>query len=1246
MVNLARDLRFSQTLFVRRSDRVIETFSVDFKDYSLNAKLKMQNNILIITEKEFEIIYQTYNKEIENIQVNQTKQILPSNIRSIENPLSRQVETSFISMEVNPALMVSIPPSTDIQNENTRSSLSNTLHNTNLIGNISRGLDCGRTDASNLITERSITQNESQIINEGVISNEIPLNVNHNKINAEQITPQRVSVIRKSVNMKIQENTFSEKTKPNPINDAMVNVPQTYITQSVIQMTSNATSSMLDSVEKEKHNGAFSKSTQSNLLNTEENVFPRAATTLQENHSSSIAQNIVLSNIIDSAIENLITKVPSKIVEQRKSVSQNQNTSTVSMLPTRNDASIDQNPIETPNAHPAQLSVTRKSLNDFIVNINTEKEQSLIENSEQTTELLIDEINASLMNDAEEFSQIIESCLNLPSTSASAKLYDITSSTNKSDLNKTQSSIEPPPTPESSEEIQKQIDDVVNIMRYRPNLDMHNIHCPLQNCYEHFNSFDDLNLHIAQHSNPAIINAEMCYICDMKMSNYSLNKRNEHMIAHNNTRFFCMYCSAKATNFHDIVDRHIASQHVNKLNKAPNEKVTRADIKLIPLNPQLKDVNNDAFIVCSKETTDEEAKHFCKRLIERKAKYNNQYRTEFNPDEIHLLPNESIFKFNIKCSLCSYITKVKKNLLNHFCNHKSAVKEEIIIDDDDDEVTVSNDSHNRRNSMLLIDQPQYSDGTEITCQLTINKDDSDSQKTEINEDVSDGYVTAYRRPCPLSKKPRNNLDYDDTSNDEILNDRIYRCIYCNVTGMYTALKEHHNEKHQNQLFKPKIVNVTIPTTSNDTESDSQEKESTSETHKQRPYEFFFCCFSCPKRTTRISTLIKHWKDSHQFRKQGPRPFVFRVSKLVICFYCKEKKLFVDMPSHHIKHHSNKPFLTLNEKRNNMCGECPFTFYDDIPEYKEHYKSCHETDVKKVKPLPEDVIEKKLIEQCINMNTKQMYYCKICCAESDSIEELMDHHDNDHSRIALKQIEPKEKRKSYWCCKEWPLNEEQLIEHFETKHVIRDLTSENLLETISKIRIIFPSGIICGKSEMGDSKHLTFQEIITALKNKFKTGVYNNIEYSDRKRRKSMHQDLKTMEDTITDGSKKKRLSAKLENEENTIENISATKIRLSLSSNSKPLSKNRQSSSSSDHSSHLKHHKSLSSSSGCSKKYKSYYGRKPKDTSYSFIYATGKKANGESYRIPCTKINMYHILKIRPVTVLVEDIKNKIKFIK
>lgn len=160
----------------------------------------------------------------------------------------------------------------------------------------------------------------------------------------------------------------------------------------------------------------------------------------------------------------------------------------------------------------------------------------------------------------------------------------------------------------------------------------------------------NFGFHASSHGNSYI-----CHHCGINMG--SIHLLTSHIVEHGEHRFFCYYCSFTTASESKMAG-HFDTIHRNK------------QIQYVPLNPSGNDRQKDLFVVCprSVKTVDD----FGVRLMSR---YNDQLmctKKVFSPEDIHLLPQQSIYSTDVECKQCSYKTKVRTNMQRHLQLNKCA----------------------------------------------------------------------------------------------------------------------------------------------------------------------------------------------------------------------------------------------------------------------------------------------------------------------------------------------------------------------------------------------------------------------------------------------------------------------------------------------------------------------------------------------------------------------------------------------
>lgn len=154
---------------------------------------------------------------------------------------------------------------------------------------------------------------------------------------------------------------------------------------------------------------------------------------------------------------------------------------------------------------------------------------------------------------------------------------------------------------------------------------------------------NNFNEHVSLHGDGCI-----CHHCGESMD--SIEMLAKHIVEHGVHRFFCYYCPFTSASEPSMAG-HFDKTHRNKL------------IHFFPLNPMGQDRQQDIFVVCPRSV--KTVHDFGVRLVKR---YNDQLMSSkkvYAADELHLLPQQSIYIEDVQCKRCSYKTKVRTNMQRH-----------------------------------------------------------------------------------------------------------------------------------------------------------------------------------------------------------------------------------------------------------------------------------------------------------------------------------------------------------------------------------------------------------------------------------------------------------------------------------------------------------------------------------------------------------------------------------------------------
>lgn len=150
-----------------------------------------------------------------------------------------------------------------------------------------------------------------------------------------------------------------------------------------------------------------------------------------------------------------------------------------------------------------------------------------------------------------------------------------------------------------------------------------------------------------------------CFHCKKGMKHSSTFV--EHVKRHGVARYGCSLCDYRGPVI-GYVAKHMKDRH----------KITTT--RTIPLDPFKTDAENDLFVVCPQGKTTTLKRKESNKDLGVESLMNNENRMIFAPNEIELLPRNPISQFDMKCSICSYTSKVRTNMVRHLMFHENSTE--------------------------------------------------------------------------------------------------------------------------------------------------------------------------------------------------------------------------------------------------------------------------------------------------------------------------------------------------------------------------------------------------------------------------------------------------------------------------------------------------------------------------------------------------------------------------------------------
>lgn len=207
--------------------------------------------------------------------------------------------------------------------------------------------------------------------------------------------------------------------------------------------------------------------------------------------------------------------------------------------------------------------------------------------------------------------------------------------------------------------------------------------------------------------------------------------------------------------------------------------------------------------------------------------------------------------------------------------------------------------------------------------------------------------------------------------------------------------------------------------------------------EQSRFDYFmkYACFYCVKKADTIQDLLAHWKQMHKIagRRSQDKPFLFRASKIILCFYCRKGAVMPEMKSHFASQHPGKQPIYLDFRNPKRCAECDFTMgiekTDMITHFATHHQKENEYANGWIDFLTDDVVDKIL-----QLNSV-VYRCEKCDFITDNKTDFTIHYATKHPgfRVEFNEYEM-EKCVVYYCafnsCKSSHNSAQELAQHIQ------------------------------------------------------------------------------------------------------------------------------------------------------------------------------------------------------------------------
>lgn len=318
------------------------------------------------------------------------------------------------------------------------------------------------------------------------------------------------------------------------------------------------------------------------------------------------------------------------------------------------------------------------------------------------------------------------------------------------------------------------------------------------------------NVHLLKHTNAAQ-KGYKCFHCSLLSKNIVGLKY--HIKVHGIHRYFCYYCD-------------FTGPIMNYTLKHMNDTHKKIQVVTFALNPKKTDQNKDMFVICPRGVFNDELNRFGLKLLER---YKHKLATTkkfYAPEEIAMLPRQSIFNDLLSCSVCQFSTKVRTNLYRHLEKHanKQSVPKVNPVNPVpclntgekhfDKMINFASSSNEDRSTVAGVPSTAVSSSSLLSTLLSSSTTATTATTATTTENPYDpyAYVTDLRRYVCGAIGCRYQTINDNMLKSHLstlhMNEKHYKCPHCNVeickNTMNPELVCEHLQMHDAKLYRCSI----------------------------------------------------------------------------------------------------------------------------------------------------------------------------------------------------------------------------------------------------------------------------------------------------------------------------------------------------------------------------------------------------------------------------------------------------------
>ncbi|XP_065089427.1 uncharacterized protein LOC135710518 isoform X2 [Ochlerotatus camptorhynchus] len=166
-------------------------------------------------------------------------------------------------------------------------------------------------------------------------------------------------------------------------------------------------------------------------------------------------------------------------------------------------------------------------------------------------------------------------------------------------------------------------------------------------------------------------------------------------------------------------------------------------------------------------------------------------------------------------------------------------------------------------------------------------------------------------------------------------------------------------------------------------------DSAIEKEKRKRFDYFvkYVCYYCQVQCDLMDDMVEHWSKLHK-EDGGGKPLMYKLYKLVRCFYCDKLSTYYDIKMHAMVNHPGQIFACVDHQNAFKCGECPYVVTGEKIDLLKHFKVYHSASKNED---PCDYMDDEFLHRMLEQNNS-LYTCNHCKLTFDSRYEYENHID--------------------------------------------------------------------------------------------------------------------------------------------------------------------------------------------------------------------------------------------------------------